>query len=278
MLICRTINEYRAAREKLTGTLGVIPTMGYLHEGHLSLVAASRADNTHTAATLFVNPTQFNNPNDLAAYPRDEARDFAMFESAGVELIFAPNPDEMYPPGFQTSIEVAEISQGLEGEQRPGHFKGVATVVCKLLNITQPTRAYFGQKDAQQVAVIRQMVRDLNLPVELVVCPTMRESDGLAMSSRNARLSTEDRRAAPILYRALTIARNHYDKGERDPIALRDTMRDVLGGEPAAQIEYVSCADAESLKELEVPSERPMLLSLAVRFGDVRLIDNVVLG
>jgi len=279
MQICKTVDEFRVARRDLAGagSVGLVPTMGYLHEGHLSLVRASVEQNDFTAASLFVNPAQFNNPQDLELYPRDEARDMALFEESGVDLVLMPSPDAMYPPGFQTYVEVEKIAQGLEGEHRLGHFKGVATVVLKLFNITQPNRAYFGQKDAQQVAVIRQMARDLNLPIEIVVCPILREADGLAMSSRNARLSEAQRAAAPSVYRALQAAKSQYGAGDRHPDKLRAAMQQILDAEPLAQVNYISAADADSLQELEAPSEGPILLSLAVFFGDVRLIDNLIL-
>jgi pantoate--beta-alanine ligase len=278
MQVYRTIAEVRRARAQLTESLGLVPTMGYLHEGHLSLVRASQRDNPHTAAWIFVNPTQFNDPKDLAAYPRDEAHDLAMLEEHGVDFVFMPTPEEIYPPDFQTYITVERLTQGLEGEHRPGHFRGVATVVTKFFNILQPQRAYFGQKDAQQCAVIKQLVRDLNLSIEIVVCPTLRESDGLAMSSRNARLSPEERQAATILFAALSAARDRYQSGERHPDTLRRIMTDTIQTQPLARIDYVSAADADSLAELTAPSDHPILLSLAVFIGAVRLIDNLILS
>jgi pantoate--beta-alanine ligase len=278
MHICKTIDDFRVFRNIMDGSLGLVPTMGYLHEGHLSLVRASVEQNDFTAASLFVNPTQFNNPQDLERYPRDKARDLKLFEENGVDLLLIPSADEMYPSGFQTRIEVEKIAQGLEGEHRPGHFIGVATVVAKLFNIVQADRAYFGQKDAQQVAVIRRMTADLNMPIQIVVCPTVRESDGLAMSSRNARLSPEERQAAPAVFRALQAAKSRYDAGERHPETLREAMKQILADEPLARVDYISAADAETLQELDAPSERPILLSLAVFFGETRLIDNLTLG
>jgi pantoate--beta-alanine ligase len=277
MHVCKTIDDFRVFRDIMDGSLGLVPTMGYLHEGHLSLVRASVEQNDFSAASLFVNPTQFNNPQDLERYPRDEGRDLKLFEENGVDLVLMPSADEMYPPGFQTHIEVEKIAQGLEGEHRPGHFIGVATVVAKLFNIARADRAYFGQKDAQQVAVIRRMVRDLNMPIEIVVCPTVREPDGLAMSSRNARVSPEERQAAPAVYRALQAAKSHYEAGERHPEKLREAVQHILADEPLARVDYISAADADSLQELDAPSEGPVLLSLAVFFGDVRLIDNLTL-
>lgn len=278
MIICRTIEEFRAERANLHGEIGFVPTMGALHKGHLSLVQAAWSENAHTVASIFVNPSQFNDPQDLAKYPRQEKRDLVMLETEGVSLVFIPPADLMYPTDFQTSINVEKVSQGLEGAHRPGHFRGVATVVAKLFNIVQPTRAYFGQKDAQQVAVIRQMVSDLNFPIEIKTCPTQREADGLALSSRNANLSAPERRAASILFKALNAAQTAYQAGERHPKILRDTIEIVLGGEKLAHPDYISVADYETLEELEDSLTRPALLSLAVVIGETRLIDNMLVG
>ena len=261
----------------MTGQVGVVPTMGALHAGHLALVAQARAENDAVIVTIFVNPTQFAPNEDLAAYPRDLPRDLALLSEAGVDAVFTPTPDVIYPPGYQTYIEVEGVSQGLEGERRPGHFRGVATVVAKLFNITQPDTAYFGQKDAQQVAVIRRMARDLNFPLHIAVCPTLREADGLAMSSRNAYLTPEQRRAAPVVYRSMQAAADAYDAGTREPDALRQAMLNTLGEEALATPEYVSAADANSLRELDAATDAPILLSLAVRVGKTRLIDNLLL-
>jgi pantoate--beta-alanine ligase len=277
MIVVDNIEELRAARRTLRGRIGLVPTMGALHKGHLSLVEAARADNASVVATIFVNPTQFAAHEDLSKYPRDLPRDLSLFEQAGVDLVFTPTPDLMYPPGFQTWVEVEQVSKGLEGERRPGHFKGVATVVAKLFHLTQPDMAYFGQKDAQQVAVIRRMVRDLNFPLDIVVCPTLREADGLAMSSRNVYLSPEQRAAAVVLYRALQAAADVYGAGETAPETLRQTMRAVLRGEPLAVVDYVSAADARTLQELNRPTGEPVLLSMAARIGTTRLIDNCLL-
>lgn len=251
--------------------------MGALHAGHLKLVEMARSENDYVLTTIFVNPTQFAQNEDLSKYPRDLPRDLKMLEDAGADVVFTPTPNLMYPEGYQTWIEVTELTQGLEGEHRPGHFRGVATVVAKLFNLTQPYRSYFGQKDAQQVAVIKQMARDLNFPLEVVVCPTVREEDGLAMSSRNVYLSFEQRKAAPVLYQALAAAGDEYDKGQRDPSAIREVMVNRFKGEPLAQVEYVSVADAANLRELNEVSDKPMLLSMGVRFGTTRLIDNLLL-
>jgi pantoate--beta-alanine ligase len=253
---------------------GLVPTMGALHEGHLSLVRLAKQHNDRVAASIFVNPKQFNNPADLAKYPRNTEADLDMFRAEGVDLVWVPAADEVYPPGFQTTVTVEETSQPLEGASRPGHFAGVATVVAKLFNVFQPTRAYFGQKDAQQVAVIRQMVRDLAFNLEIVVGPTVREPDGLALSSRNVRLDPPSRAAAPVLYKALWSAREAWQQGERDPDYLRSLIAQSVNAEPLAVIDYISAADPVTLAELHAPAERA-LLSMAVFFGDVRLIDNM---
>lgn len=276
MRVVHTIAEARAVRRALPGTWGFVPTMGYLHEGHLSLVRRARAENDRVAVSIFVNPTQFGPHEDYARYPRDLERDLRLLEPLGVDLVFIPSVEEMYPPGFQTWVIVEEVSRPLEGASRPGHFRGVATVVAKLFNILQPDRAYFGQKDAQQTVVIRRMVQDLNIPVEIVICPTVREPDGLAMSSRNSYLNPEERRAATVLFRALQAAKARYEAGERDAERLREAMREVIRAEPLARIDYVSVAHPETLQELE-RVEGPALLSLAVYIGTTRLIDNLML-
>jgi pantoate--beta-alanine ligase len=272
-----TVPEARAWRKAAQGRVGLVPTMGYLHAGHLSLVERARRENDRVAASLFVNPTQFGPTEDLARYPRDVARDTQMLEAAGCDLLFSPPVEEMYPPGFETAIEVGAVAAALEGARRPGHFRGVATVVMKLFGILQPDRAYFGQKDAQQLAVIKKMVRDLDVPVEIVGCPTVREADGLAMSSRNVYLDPEDRRAAPALHRALAAARDRWTTGERDAEALRQTMLSVLAAEPRITGDYVSVADPVTCRELDTV-EGPALFSLAARLGRTRLIDNMVVG
>jgi pantoate--beta-alanine ligase len=281
MLTFTTIRELRAAREAVPPgqTVGLVPTMGYLHDGHLALVAAARAANDLVAVSIFVNPTQFGPNEDFSRYPRDEARDLALLQAAGVDWIFLPSPAEVYPPGFQTYVDVREVTQRLEGAVRPGHFAGVATVVAKLFNLVQPTRAYFGQKDAQQVVVIRRMVRDLNFPLELVVRPTEREPDGLARSSRNVYLNPEERLAALCLSRALQAAATQWQAGVRDGDSLRAAMQTVLAAEPLARPDYVSVADPDTLDELTaIAPGQDALASLAVRIGKTRLIDNVLLG
>ncbi|MCO5191613.1 MAG: pantoate--beta-alanine ligase [Anaerolineae bacterium] len=254
---------------------GFVPTMGYLHAGHLSLVERARADNDRVAVSIYVNPTQFAPTEDLSTYPRNMERDLALLREVGVDLVFTPDNDVMYPPGFQTSVSVNDVSQPLEGASRPTHFAGVTVVVAKLFNIMQPTRAYFGQKDAQQVIVLQRMVRDLNFNLDLVVCPTGREPDGLAMSSRNVHLSPEQRSAATVLSRCLREAVVMLHAGERDGNALRALMRDTIVAEPLATIDYVSVADPETLQEVEQVTDRA-LLSLAVFFGRIRLIDNML--
>jgi len=248
--------------------------MGYLHEGHLSLCRRARSECAHVAASIFVNPTQFGPNEDLARYPRDLPRDLRLLEQAGVDLVLTPDPGEMYPPNFQTYVTVEQVTQSLEGAARPGHFRGVATVVAKLFNIFQPDRAYFGQKDAQQVVVIKQMARDLDWALDVIVCPTVREPDGLAMSSRNIYLTPEQRRAATVLYRALNVAKAIWESGQREGEPLRQAMRETLATESLARPEYVSAADPISLDELGI-ARRGVLLSMAVRIGATRLIDNL---
>ncbi len=276
MIIASTLEEVAAALPLLDHPLGLVPTMGYLHEGHLSLARSARQACRSVAVSIFVNPTQFGPSEDLSQYPRDLERDLQMLESVGVDLVWTPTPETMYPAGFQTWVEVQEISQGLEGAQRPGHFRGVATVVAKLFNVIQPDKAYFGQKDAQQAAVIRRMTADLNFPIEIVVCPIVREPDGLAMSSRNVYLDPVQRKAATVLYRALSAAKDAYDAGERDAGKLRSVMQHTIESEPLARLQYVSCADYNTLQELEHVTGKA-LLSMAVFFGKTRLIDNFVL-
>lgn len=251
--------------------------MGWLHEGHRELVGRARDENATTVVTIFVNPRQFNDASDYTKYPRNEVRDLAMLEEEGVDLVFAPDPLEVYPRGFDTTVSVGAVATPLEGAARPGHFEGVATVVAILFSLVGADRAYFGQKDAQQVMVIRQMARDLAIGTEVVACPTVREPDGLALSSRNVHLSADERRAAPVLRRALLAARAAWDGGERSGNALRNAMLAELAREPLAQVEYVSVADATTLTEL-IDVDGPALASLAVRLGTTRLIDNELLG
>jgi len=277
MLTVITLSELHSSRHSFPGTVGLVPTMGYLHEGHLSLIRRAREECDHVVVSVFVNPTQFGPKEDLSKYPRDLDRDLSLMEPLGVDLVWIPTAEIMYPDGYQTWVEVETVTRPLEGAMRPGHFRGVTTVVAKLFNGVQPHKAYFGQKDAQQAAVIRQMTRDLNFPIEIVICPIVREPDGLALSSRNVYLDAEERRAATVLYRSLTAAKNAYENGERDAEKLRQTMQDVIATEPLAQMQYVSCADYDTLEELEKVTGTT-LLSMAVFLGKTRLIDNFVLG
>lgn len=277
MLTVITLSELQSARRALAGTVGLVPTMGYLHEGHLSLIRRAREECDHIIVSVFVNPTQFGPKEDLSKYPRDLDRDLSLMEPLGVDLVWTPTAEIMYPPGYQTWVEVERITRSLEGAMRPSHFRGVTTVVTKLFTGVQPDKAYFGQKDAQQAAVIRQMTRDLNFAIEIVVCPIVREPDGLAMSSRNVYLDSNQRKAATVLYRALTAGKNAHESGERDAERLRQIMKDVLASEPLAQPQYVSCADYDTLEELENVTGKA-LLSMAVFVGKTRLIDNFVLG
>jgi pantoate--beta-alanine ligase len=276
MRAVETIEELREWRDSTSGTLGFVPTMGYLHEGHLALVRRAHEENDHVAVSIFVNPSQFGPNEDLTRYPRDSARDLALLEGAAVDLVFAPSVDEMYPPGFATTVDVGNLAERLEGATRPGHFRGVATVVARLLNQFRPTRAYFGQKDAQQVAVVRRMTADLALPVEIVAVPTVRDVDGLALSSRNIYLSTAERAAALALPRGLLRALTMFEAGERDAEQLRQIVRDELGTEPLVRIDYISVADAVSLDEM-AQVDRPATLLVAAWVGRTRLIDNVAL-
>jgi pantoate--beta-alanine ligase len=276
MTVVRTRAELRAALAAAPRPVGLVPTMGWLHEGHRALMRRARAESATVVVSIFVNPRQFNVATDFSRYPRNEARDMAMCEAEGVDLVFAPAVEEIYPPGFATTVSVGAVALPLEGAARPGHFDGVATVVAILFELVGAERAYFGQKDAQQVMVIRQMARDLAIGTEVVTCPTVREADGLALSSRNVHLDPDERTAATVLRRALVAARDAWRAGERSGDVLRARMRDVLAAEPLADVEYVSVADGMTLAELSTV-ERPALASLAVRFGTTRLIDNEIL-
>jgi len=274
--VVRTRAELRDSLAGASRPVGLVPTMGWLHEGHRALMRRARAESATVVVSIFVNPRQFNVATDFSRYPRNEARDMAMCEAEGVDLVFAPAVEEIYPPGFATTVSVGAVALPLEGAARPGHFDGVATVVAILFDLVGAERAYFGQKDAQQVMVIRQMARDLAIGTEVVTCPTVREADGLALSSRNVHLDPDERTAATVLRRALVAARDAWRAGERSGDVLRARMRDVLAAEPLADVEYVSVADGMTLAELSTV-DRPALASLAVRFGTTRLIDNEIL-
>jgi pantoate--beta-alanine ligase len=277
LLVVRTRAELREARAALPGPVGFVPTMGALHEGHASLVRRAREDSASVAASIFVNPTQFGANEDLTRYPRDEAGDLRMLESLGVDLVFLPGVVDIYPPNSVMRVDVGSLGDVLEGAARPGHFRGVATVVTILFNLVAPDKAFFGQKDGQQSVVIRRLVSDLCMPVEVVVCPTVREPDGLAMSSRNRYLTDQERGQAPILHRALQAAAEALASGDTSADSLREFMRDELAEASLGNVDYVSVADAETLQELDVV-DRPALASLAVRFPSARLIDCQPLG
>jgi pantoate--beta-alanine ligase len=275
MKIIETIAAMRKIRPELAEPVGFVPTMGYLHEGHLSLVKQAREQNNSVIVSIFVNPTQFGPKEDFKNYPRDTKRDLAMLKSL-TDIVFMPSALEMYPDKYNTWVMLGDITDRLEGAARPGHFRGVATVVAKLFNIVQPTHAYFGQKDAQQVAVIKKMAADLNMNLEIVACPTVREVDGLAMSSRNIYLNERQRRAATVLFKALTLAAEMWDQGERRAGAIRRRIAELIEEEKLAVINYISVAHPETLKEMH-RIKPPALVSLAVKFGKTRLIDNIVL-
>jgi pantoate--beta-alanine ligase len=275
--VVRTRSELRAVLAAAPRPIGIVPTMGWLHAGHRALMQAARASNATSVVTIFVNPRQFGDPKDLEQYPRNEARDVAICREEGVDLVFAPAVEEIYPAGFDTTVRVGAIAEPLEGAARPGHFDGVATVVAILFDLVGAEHAYFGQKDAQQVLVVRQMARDLAIGTEVIACPTVREPDGLALSSRNVHLTPAERAAAPVLHAALAAARSAWERGERSGDVLRRVMQQVLAKEPLAEPDYVSVADASTLRELD-RVDGGALLSLAVGFGSTRLIDNEPLG
>jgi len=276
MQVVKTISDIRASRQQLKGSVGFVPTMGFLHEGHLALVRRAKTENAAVIVSIYVNPVQFGPREDFGSYPRDLDRDLELLQREGTDIVFVPSDDEIYPLGFSSWVVVEKVTERLEGASRPGHFRGVATVVAKLFNIVQPTRAYFGQKDAQQVVVIKRMAADLNMNPEVVVVPTIRESDGLAMSSRNIYLNAKERRAATLLFKALTLALQLRKGGEKDAGRIRQNMTALIQKEPLAQIDYVSIADAGTLEELDL-IDRPAVASLAVRVGKTRLIDNILL-
>lgn len=277
MQVVKTLSEIRELRRQLSSSIGLVPTMGYLHEGHLALVRQARAETSTVIVSIYVNPTQFSPSEDLGVYPRDLSRDLKLLEGEKTDIVFVPPDEEMYPTGFSSWVDVEKVTECLEGASRPGHFRGVATVCAKLFNITQPARAYFGQKDAQQVIVIKRMVADLNMNLEIVVVPTVRESDGLAVSSRNIYLESEERPAATVLFRALSLAKQLWQDGEKDADKIRQQMIWHIQKEPLARIDYVSIADSSTLEELK-HIDYPAVASLAVRIGKARLIDNIALG
>ncbi len=278
MEIVRTISDMKLLRRRLTKPVGFVPTMGFLHEGHLSLVRRARSENSRVIVSIFVNPTQFGPNEDFETYPRDTERDLALLKQENTDVVFMPEPEEIYPPGAGTWVEVEGMTEILEGISRPGHFRGVATVVTKLFNITEPTYAYFGQKDAQQARVIQKMIEDLFMNLEIIVCSTVREPDGLAMSSRNIYLEGKERKAAPILYKSLQSAQSLWNRGERHAGKIRGEIVSLIESEPLAHIDYVSIADTETLQEIEDEIGYKALLSMAVKVGKPRLLDSIVLG
>jgi pantoate--beta-alanine ligase len=277
VIVVETLEDLRKAHLSINQPLGFVPTMGYLHEGHLSLVRRARQECASVAVSIYVNPIQFGPQEDFSRYPRDLQRDLDLLRAENVDLVWTPSDQIMYPDGYQTWVSVEQITKPLEGAVREGHFRGVTTVVTKLFNAVQPQKAYFGQKDAQQAAVIRQMARDLDFPVEIVVCPIVREPDGLALSSRNVYLNPDERKAALALSRGLFKAGQVFNSGERESTVLRKIVLDTLAAEPLAKVQYVSCADPDSLQEQEGKIQRG-LISLAVFVGKTRLIDNVLVG
>jgi len=276
MQVIETIAEMKKVRRELKGAVGFVPTMGYLHEGHLELVKRAKKENLIAIASIFVNPTQFGPKEDLAGYPHDIPRDLKMLEKVKTDFVFIPAVAEMYPPRFSTWVDVEKVTERLEGAVRPGHFRGVATVVIKLFNIVQPTKAYFGQKDAQQCVVIKKFVADLNMNVEIIICPTIREPDGLAMSSRNTYLKPDERKAAVVLSQSLKLAQQSWSQGEKNAETIRRKMKEFIQKQPLANIDYISITDNETLEELDVVKP-PALVSLVVKIGKPRLLDNVVL-
>ena len=276
MKVIEKIDDMKRLRQQLAEPVGFVPTMGYLHKGHLALVRWARTENPSLVISIFVNPTQFGPQEDFNQYPRDTERDLALLEKERVDIVFMPSVDEMYPPQFNSWVEVGKVTERLEGASRPGHFRGVTTVVAKLFNIIQPTRAYFGQKDAQQLVVIKKMVAELNMNLEIVTVPTMREPDGLAISSRNTYLNPEERKAATVLYQAISLAQKLWLQGETNAQAIRQQMLTLIQKQPLAAIDYVSIAGTKTLDELDTV-KAPALVSLAVKIGNTRLIDNVVL-
>ena len=277
MIVIETIPDMAYLRNNLKEPVGFVPTMGFLHAGHMSLVRKARAENKTVVVSIYVNPTQFGPKEDLSKYPRDLPRDLAMLEKEGADVVFFPADKEMYPAGYDTWVTVDNLTKPLEGDSRPTHFRGVTTIVAKLFNIVHPTNAYFGQKDAQQVLVVKKMAADLNMNLKVIVCPTIREPDGLAMSSRNVYLTPEQRKTAPVLNRSLLLAKDLFTGGERDAAVILKKMTDLIQKEPLANIDYISISNTETLAELKIIN-KSALVSMAVRFGNTRLIDNIILG
>jgi pantoate--beta-alanine ligase len=275
MKVINTIVEMKKYRAEIEGSLGFVPTMGYLHEGHVSLVKRAKAENKKVAASIFVNPTQFGPGEDFENYPRNTERDLKMLEPF-TDIVFMPTPPEIYPSGFNSWVEVEGLTNKLEGASRPTHFRGVTTVVAKLFNIVRPSKSYFGQKDAQQLAVIKKMVKDLDMNLDVIACPTIREPDGLAMSSRNTYLKPDERKIANVLYKSLQLAKKMYLDGDRNALIIRREMTTLINRQPMAHIDYISIADNETLDEID-EIKAPALVSLAVKIGKPRLIDNIVL-
>ena len=277
MIVIETIPDMTYLRLNLKEPVGFVPTMGYLHEGHMSLVRKAREENKSVVVSIYINPTQFGPKEDLSKYPRNLARDLAMLDKEGADVVFFPSDKEMNPSGYDTWVTVDNLTKPLEGDSRPTHFRGVTTIVTKLFNIVRPTNAYFGQKDAQQALIIKKMTTDLNMNLKVVVCPTIREPDGLAMSSRNVYLSMEQRKAAPVLYKSLLLAKDMFAIGERNAAVILEQMTVFIQKEPLAKIEYISISDTETLAELKA-IKKSALVSMSVRFGNTRLIDNIILG
>ncbi len=277
MQVARSIADMKELRRKCGGSVGLVPTMGFLHEGHLNLARQAKSENAVSVVTIFVNPTQFGPSEDLKSYPRDLDRDLALLEQVKTDIVFVPSDKEIYPADYNTWVEVRGVTAKLEGKSRPTHFQGVTTVCNKLFNIIEPDKAYFGQKDAQQAIVIQKMVAELNMNLEIIVCPTVRESDGLAMSSRNTYLEKGERASAVVLYKSLCLAKDMYEKGERDAAVIKQAMHSLISAVPAAKTDYISIADVSTLDEVDVIRGK-VLVSLAVRLGKPRLIDNIILG
>ncbi|MTJ03183.1 MAG: pantoate--beta-alanine ligase [Sediminimonas qiaohouensis] len=280
MIVCRDIADCRTAIAALRRdgcSIGFVPTMGFLHDGHMSLIARAQAGCDAVAVSIFVNPSQFGQAADLASYPRDEARDLALLEGAGVDVVFMPDTDTVYPPGDETIVETTRMANTLHGAVRPGHFRGVSTVVTRLFNIVQPDLAVFGEKDFQQLQVIRRMVRDLHVPVRIVGAPTVREADGLALSSRNVRLTPEDRAAAPVLHRALEAGQTRMQQEGATVAALRGAIETTVAQEPRAALAGLDLVHPDTLEALEGPLTGPVAVMIAAQFGEVLLIDQKVM-